>query len=135
MSDELKPCPHCGSATAPEISNCVELESCTNFDECPCEAHLCVVCSVHNGGCGACGGFAASEEGAVLKWNTRAAVTDEQFAVAVHDGEAWQKVRECEWRPEHDGENFTTECGAMFFWEPPTPPHCPYCGGRVKVVE
>ncbi len=71
---------------------------------------------------------------AIEAWNARAAVTDEQFAVAVHDGEAWQKVRECEWRPEHDGENFTTECGAMFFWEPPTPPHCPYCGGRVKVV-
>lgn len=33
-----------------------------------------------------------------------------------------------------DGANFTTECGAMFFWEPPTPLHCPCCGGRVKVV-
>ncbi len=67
-----------------------------------------------------------SVESIVEQWNTRAAV--------VHDGRAWQVVRECEWRPEHDGENFTTECGAMFFWEPPTPLHCPCCGGRVKVV-
>lgn len=32
---------------------------------------------------------------AVKRWNARAAVTDEQFAVAVHDGRAWQVVRMC----------------------------------------
>lgn len=124
MSDELKPCPFCKSR-----SNIKLVEYRPN-----CSGA--VVC----GQCGARGpkkkndherGWKAK---AIEAWNTRVAVTDEQFAMAVHDGEAWQKVRECEWYPEHDGENFTTECGAMFFWEPPTPPYCPHCGGRVKVV-
>lgn len=29
-------------------------------------------------------------------WNTRAAVTDEQFAIAVHDGDVWRKEQTCE---------------------------------------
>lgn len=64
----------------------------------------------------------------VLRWNTRPAVADEQFSMAVHDG------RECEWRPEYDGETFVAECGEMVIWETPVPPYCPYCGGHVKVV-
>lgn len=133
MNDELKRCPHCGSATAPEISNCVELESCANFNECPCETHLCVVCSVHNGGCGACGGFAASEDGAVLKWNTRAAVTDKQFAVAaraertcrmnhvlLYDEEAVDGI-ECD-------ECFYTEVHSL---DDPLPDRCPGCDAKV----
>ena len=32
---------------------------------------------------------------AAAAWNARAAVTDEQFSLAVHDGRAWQKVRTC----------------------------------------
>lgn len=143
MSDELKPCPHCGSATAPEISNCVELESCANFDECPCETHLCVVCSVHNGGCGACGGFAASEEGTILNWNTRAAVTDEQFAVAVHNGEALQKVRTCG-QPRGfipcDSDSFGNMSFAELWCEhcdieiDPEWQFCPSCGAKVVDV-
>lgn len=31
----------------------------------------------------------------IAAWNARAAVTDEQFSLAVHDGRAWQKVRTC----------------------------------------
>ena len=30
----------------------------------------------------------------IAAWNARAAVTDEQFSLAVHDGRAWQGVRE-----------------------------------------
>ncbi|WP_217951943.1 Lar family restriction alleviation protein [Adlercreutzia caecimuris] len=118
MSDELKPCPFCGGDASMQRFNASTTPA---RIICKCGIELRAV-------------KGQSVESIVEQWNTRAAVTDEQFAVAVHNGEAWQKVRECEWRPEHDGENFTTECGAMFFWEPPTPPHCPYCGGRVKVV-
>lgn len=139
MSDELKPCPHCGSATAPEISNCVELESCANFDECPCETHLCVVCSVHNGGCGACGGFAASEDDAISKWNTRVAVTDEQFAVAVHDGHVWRAERTCHMNHVllYDEEAVDgVECDECFYTEvhsldDPLPDRCPGCDAKV----
>ena len=118
MSDELKPCPLCGSEAILIPAD----------DESPAEVYCSCYCS-----CG-CSIIKSDTAGAIAAWNARAAVTDEQFAMAVHDGRAWQVVRECEWSPEHDGENFVTECGAMFFWEPPAPLHCPHCGGHVKVV-
>lgn len=122
MSDELKPCPFCGGE-----ARAFRCEESGTFD---------VQCQR----CGAIPfiGSRTSEKktmaDVIAAWNARTAVTDEQFAMAVHDGRAWQVVRECEWRSEYDGENFVAECGATIFWEPPTPPHCPYCGGRVKVV-
>lgn len=121
MSDELKPCPHCGSATAPEISNCVELESCANFDECPCETHLCVVCSVHKGGCGACGGFAPSEEGAVLKWNTRAERTCRNVALGGTEAGTFDVggVFRC------------SACGFAYRFSEMPYPFCPECGAKV----
>lgn len=48
-------------------------------------------------------------------WNARAAVTDEQFAMAVHDGEAWQQVRECRNVGEETDDDFKCSlCGASY---------------------
>lgn len=118
--ESLKPCPCCGSASLETTENINESNNLGRCGAVWCE------CGLHMS--------ARTLKEAMTAWNTRAAVTDEQFAMAVHDGRAWQVVRECEWSPEHDGENFVTECGAMFFWEPPAPLHCPHCGGHVKVV-
>ena len=119
MSDELKPCPCCGSTSLETTENINESNNLGRCGAVWCE------CGLHMS--------ARTLKEAVTAWNARAAA-DGQFALAVHDRRAWQRVRECEWRSEYDGENFVAECGAMVFWEPPAPPHCPYCGGRVKVV-
>ncbi|MBQ9000489.1 MAG: hypothetical protein IJ087_01395 [Eggerthellaceae bacterium] len=39
-----------------------------------------------------------TEEEAAEAWNTRAAVTDYDFAMAVHDGKLWGKCSECKER-------------------------------------
>ena len=39
-----------------------------------------------------------SMEQAIAAWNTRAAVTDHDFAMAVHDGNLWGKCSECKER-------------------------------------
>ena len=39
-----------------------------------------------------------SKESAIASWNTRAAVTDHDFAMAVHDGNLWGKCSECKER-------------------------------------
>lgn len=51
----------------------------------------------------------------VLRWNARAAVTDEQFAMAVHDGEAWQVVRTCRNIGFETGDDFKcSACGEAY---------------------
>lgn len=51
----------------------------------------------------------------VRRWNARAAVTDEQFAIAVHDGEAWQRVRECRNIGCETGDDFKcSACGEAY---------------------
>lgn len=87
----------------------------------------------------------------IAAWNTRAAVTDEQFALAVHDGRAWQAVRECrvvgEWkrlsRTQEVKACSCSECGhefgvsrrnsKPFAYEAPCelPNFCPNCGAKV----
>lgn len=43
------------------------------------------------------------------------AVTDEQFAIAVHDGEAWQRVRECRNIGCETGDDFKcSACGEAY---------------------
>lgn len=78
-----------------------------------------------------------SEEEAAAAWNARAAVTDGQFAMAVHDGRPWQVVRECVWdiglRKGDDGTQYFTECGEVYILDEPYP-RCPSCGGVVKVA-
>lgn len=76
MSDELKPCPLCGS----------EAMLIPADDESPAEVYCsCCWCSV----------IKSDTAGAIATWNARAAVDDEQFATVARDGDAWQKVRTC----------------------------------------
>lgn len=95
MSDELKPCPFCGSESAPHVTDCIETMVCHNIAECEDETLFWVTCSVLRGGCGAEAGYVRNRADAVAAWNSRAAVTDEQFSLAVRDGRVWQKVRTC----------------------------------------
>lgn len=51
----------------------------------------------------------------VRRWNARTAVTDEQFAMAVHDGEAWQVVRTCRNIGFETGDDFKcSACGEAY---------------------
>lgn len=139
MSDELKPCPFCGSESAPHVTDCIETMVCHNIAECEDETLFWVTCSVLRGGCGAEAGYVRSKADAIAAWNARAAVTDEQFAMAVHDGRAWQVVREC-----HDAgtsSNFfrCSSCGCEIMrcvdrWKPlymGEVNFCPNCGAKV----
>lgn len=125
MGDELKPCPFCGGEA--RIHSKVLAEG---FD------------SGYWAVCDECGKGDTlpheSEEEAAAAWNARAAVADEQLAMAVHDGRAWQAVRECKleecgW----DNGQCTwgcrcTACGDKFehtsgiTWN-----FCPSCGAKV----
>lgn len=113
---ELKPCPFCGgeaeyrdgSSTTPYIR------------------------------CNKCGGRTLSSynrEKLAEAWNKRAAVTDEQFAVAVHDGEVWRKERTCrDFGGEEgtNGEGYDFACSACgFCCDIPQPNYCPNCSAKV----
>lgn len=140
MSDELKPCPFCGSESAPHVTDCIETMVCHNIAECDDETLFWVTCSVLRGGCGAEAGYVRTKSEAVSAWNARAAVTDEQFAMAVHDGRAWQAVREC--RNENAREPMAgafevggvfrcSECGESYRYTELPYPFCPSCGAKV----
>lgn len=128
--ESLKPCPFCGEVV--ETGFCGQRVM-----------HDCVVL----GGLIAC--FVAA-------WNARTAVTDEQFAMAVHDGRAWQVVRECHIRyhggmvseggMEPDDRYYCDACGdelpkwaqdawdeyATYDFDGAMPfRHCPSCGAKV----
>lgn len=127
MSDEPKPCPFCKNR-----SNIKLVEYRPN-----CSGA--VVC----GQCGARGPKKKNdhERGwrvkAIEAWNARAAATDEQFAVAVHDGEAWQKVRECRIDGVSGGRNCGTTTYRLSCGHVAVVPdgirfeHCPSCGAKV----
>lgn len=121
MSDELKPCPHCGG----------EAMLIPADDESPAEVYCsCCWCSV----------IKSDTAGAIAAWNARAAVDDEQFSRAVHDGRAWQVVRTCENVLDHSPCAFEcSECGFSVRtvtdgpadWQTPFWRHCPNCGAKV----
>lgn len=78
MNIKLKSCPFCG-ADAAKISDAKELQKCSNSFTCdslysaPVKcSYICVVCDIHDGGCGAAGGFCISEQKAAEAWNKRA---------------------------------------------------------------
>ena len=140
MSNELKPCPFCGSESAPHVTDCIETMVCHNIAECEDETLFWVTCSVLRGGCGAEAGYVRNKADAIAAWNARAAVTDEQFSMAIHDERAWQAVRECEMCEAHwdDGECVwgcrCSECGHRFAYETgSTWNYCPNCGAKVVV--
>ena len=74
----------------------------------------------------------------IAAWNARAAVTDEQFSMAVHDGRAWQVARTC---GEYRGNVYETTDGTsddIELWcehcDIPLEDgwrHCPNCGAKV----
>lgn len=69
MSDELKPCPHCGNSDHLMVKQVEgETVSPNNFQ---------VVCSWMLGGCGASGGVRRTEVEAIAAWNARADDADE----------------------------------------------------------
>lgn len=132
MSDELKPCPFCGGE-----ARAFRCEESGTFD---------VQCQR----CGAIPfiGSRTSEKktmaDVIAAWNARTAVTDEQFAMAVHDGEAWQKVRTCQmvdlenvrwddYAPVANGARRCSSCGKLFIrnGDVPRPNYCPNCGAKV----
>jgi ssDNA-binding Zn-finger/Zn-ribbon topoisomerase 1 len=78
---KIEKCPFCGKQIA-EITNhfaeglffiCNDLEECRHFEKCPAtEPYVCVVCNMHEGGCGASSGYYDSEAKAIAAWNRRA---------------------------------------------------------------
>ena len=128
MGDELKPCPFCGGE-----ARAFRCEESGTFD---------VQCQQ----CGAIPfiGSRTSERktmaDVIAAWNARAAVTDEQFSLAVHAGRVWQKVRTCENVLDHSPCAFEcSECGFSVRtvpdgpadWQTPFWRHCPNCGAKV----
>lgn len=120
MSDELKPRPFCGS------------EAVTNE---PFDPLFSVICN----SCGASSVF-SDEETAEKRWNTRAAVTPEQFAMAVHDGRAWMAMRTCEnLLDDHPCDFECSKCGFSVStvpegaadWQTTSWSYCPNCGAKV----
>lgn len=145
MSEELKPCPFCGGEAM-----AFRCEESGTFD---------VQCQQ----CGAIPfiGSRTSEKktmaDVIAAWNARAAVTDEQFSLAVHDGLVWQVVRECHIRyhggmvseggMEAEDWYYCDACGeelpkwAQDAWDEyeacdfvgATPiRHCPNCGAKIE---
>lgn len=128
MSDELKVCPFCGGDA--RIHSKVLAEG---FD------------SGYWAVCDECGKGDTlpheSEEEAAAAWNARAAVADEQFSLAVNDGEAWQKVRTCG-QPRGfipcDSDSFGSMSFAELWCEhcdielDPEWQFCPSCGAKIE---
>jgi hypothetical protein len=100
---KIEKCPFCDKDVA-EISNCQELVGCRHFEKCPAtEPYVCVVCNMHEGGCGASSGYYDSAEKAIAAWNRRAgddinvatnadrirSMNDIEKAVTIEDAIAW----------------------------------------------
>lgn len=100
-SGELRPCPHCGSGSLLVIARRMAvyvLPDAKIFDgRVLCEECGGAMLLSHKTRADTPNEKGVSELREVLRdrWNARAAVTDEQFAVSVYNGEAWQKVRTC----------------------------------------
>jgi hypothetical protein len=61
-----RPCPFCGSVEAPALGSARDHGDDDDEDD-----YFAVCCSVHEGGCGATGGYAPNEHEAVANWNRR----------------------------------------------------------------
>lgn len=121
MSDELKVCPFCGGE-----ARAFRCEESGTFD---------VQCQQ----CGAIPfiGSRTSERktmaDVIAAWNARAAVTDEQFAMAIHNGEAWQRVRTCRYEPKVHGHYEDWTCSICGHIENNgIGNYCPNCGAKIE---
>ena len=145
MSDDLKPCPHCGNVS--HITVTVWLANYPLPGVKVFEGRL--ICE----DCGSAMllnhvvdeetpndiGKSNLRKALCNRWNARAAVTEEQFAVAVHNGEAWQKVRECHDVDESSNFFRCSQCGCEIMrcvdgWKPlymGEVNFCPNCGAKV----
>lgn len=141
MTEKLLPCPFCGGEASMQ-----------RFNASTTPARIICQCGIELRAA-----KGQSVEGIVEQWNTRAAVTDGQFARTVHDGRAWEPVRTCriEWRDKvlrtengikYYGNYYCTACNdALSSWAKTTwdeyqashfkgeSPfrHCPNCGAKV----
>ena len=125
MSDELKPCPFCGSESAPHVTDCIETMVCHNIAECDDETLFWVTCSVLRGGCGAEAGYVRTKSEAVAAWNARAerechAVLKSELCYLPDDPPEVDEFHEC------------SECGEVFPYGPEG--YCPSCGAKVADV-
>lgn len=130
MSDELKRCPFCGGE-----ARIIEDRYASGVFHVGCGDDRCL-------GFSGIGWTFASAGAARIAWNARAAVTDEQFATAVHDGRVWKVVRECDNLLDHSPCAFEcSECGFSVRtvpdgpadWQTPFWSYCPRCGAKVAV--
>ncbi|BAN77156.1 Lar family restriction alleviation protein [Adlercreutzia equolifaciens] len=125
MSDELKPCPLCGGPVLIHRRTDGQVDGIV-CDECLLTLEAVDVCPEWH-----------TLDELVLRWNARAAVTDEQFAQAVHDGETWQKVRECCIDGVSGGGNCGTTTYRLSCGHVAVMPmgarfaYCPNCGAKV----
>lgn len=136
MSDELKPCPWCGNEpTLREYEGGWIIE---------CEHHKwnengeALRNETIAGDVDLCswGSTESARDALIAAWNARAAVTDEQFAMAIHDGRAWRAVRECRITDVHDfrdgSRTFFLSCGHQRHGERGTRfRYCDICGAKV----
>lgn len=126
MSDELKPCPLCGGPVLIHRRTDGQVDGIV-CDECLLTLEAVDVYPEWH-----------TLDELVLRWNARAAVTDEQFAQAVHDGLAWQAVRECRMSPARGGGWYCSECSVWVAPDPMAnatehlaPNYCQNCGAKV----
>lgn len=138
MSDELKPCPFCGSESAPHVTDCIETMVCHNIAECDDETLFWVTCSVLRGGCGAEAGYVRTKSEAVSAWNARAerecrfALEEDREALAEKaacgPGEfVTQDMPDLLWTCSACGEQYENGLDALPGWLR----HCPNCGAKV----
>lgn len=77
MSDELKPCPHCGKTESLRVGtdadfDDVDEDTVTGWYQVCCSAYQDYSSGRNDGGCGAASGYAPTREEAIEKWNRRA---------------------------------------------------------------
>ena len=127
MSDELLPCPFCGGQPKSKFS--MSTKSKIWCPECAVEMRAVESYPVWH-----------TDDFLVSAWNTRVAVTDGQFALAVHDGRAWEPVRTCEnLLDDHPCDFECSKCGFSASTVPEGPAdwqttfwgYCPNCGAKV----
>lgn len=121
---KLKPCPFCGSETAPEIFTLAEIachdeDEATEFER----SHFAVACNYSRGGCGcSTGGICETEEEAARRWNQRA-VRHAHWIKIDEDCRGYSSIFDC------------SGCGETTYLELPAKKcdydFCPSCGAEM----